>query len=512
MRHEKKCQETLCGGFVKRVRLLGSFGMVVGYAGASFAQAPPNAPQPAALTAPGVFTAMERYGGVTLYNATGLLTDDGRSRVADTARSAALAARTRAWLVSLQGQPVHGIQIDALGGLFVSVGDDEKAQQQFAARLATPHLEVGDRAYTLVLAIRLFGQDTVRPERMKIALEYMHQLDALPSQPRAQDPLPTDLFFIKFSAHEFLAERFYLLGDNANVIPQVRAAFATLPGMRYGDRSYVYVYSMLLQWFVECETSLPQGRAAIDSMVTFLKQHATVPAEEVAKDPELSRLTQSNLSALEANLRSVRLAGTHAPPIYATHWYNMSAPTAAPAADVAAKAPSAKAQALDDGVIRLIQLGDRSCAKCIGALPGLDRIRKQAPPGVQVIYATQTLGFFGASMLDPDQEAAALSHWYTVTQGYGFGIAMWAGVKAPQDDGGMLPYRSPTIDTLSCGLNPMFVVTDGRGIIRDVFVGAGNQHEHRILKLLDHLAAEAKHEPTTHGATALAPATSHPTM
>jgi len=443
-------------------------------------------------------TAAEQFSGWDLYDRLGVLREGTAGWTPLAQRENALHERVQTWIATLHANrpgATTGLQLDPLGALYVAAGQDVIARQQFDARLSTPGLSLDDKAYTLLLATTMFARDTADSPRITEALDYMRQLDAMPEE----------VNFAKYRAHEALADHYYMLGQDADVLVHARKGLALVPRMSFYDYDHVYRYG-LFDTFVTAVSGQPNGRAAIDSMVAFLKPVMSAPTRPAEKEDSMLVWAGQFMYApwLNTVLETEKMIGLPAPAVIATHWYNTPAPTTPAPPAITAIAPAAKQLALNDGTIRLLEFGWIGCVKCVYSLQAMDRIQKMALPGVQTLYVTPTVGWWGATAPSPDEEAEHLRHWYVERHGWSVPIALWAGPKVPQADGGMLPMPTPNdkafqIDKTESG----FMIVDGKGKVRAVYNGAGlnPRKERDIIKMLKHLVAENSQTHPSHPAS-----------
>jgi hypothetical protein len=124
----------------------------------------------------------------------------------------------------------------------------------------------------------------------------------------------------------------------------------------------------------------------------------------------------------------------------------------------------------------------------------MERIRKAAPPNVEVWYVTQTEGSWGLTAYAPDEEAQHLRHYYVERKHYGMPIALWAGPRDSTQDFGSVPRENPSSTAYPIQMTPTFVVVDGRGIIRHISVGYSEDIEKLLSADIQYLAGEAKRQ------------------
>jgi thiol-disulfide isomerase/thioredoxin len=426
-------------------------------------------------------TAAEYDWGLNLYVSSVLTPVSGYgSLVRPDSVEPAIKDRTHAWILQLQAAPVKGLQLDPLGELYVADGQDAVAKRQFAERLATKGLSQDDRAYTLLLATRVFAHPE-NPERIQAALGYMAEIDALPA---------TAIMW-KFRGHVTLGEAYYVTGDGPAVTLHITKALAMTPQMPFERRQPVYHESPIVM-LADVLSGVPGGPARIDSMGKALLPLATPTAEQIAKDSMYFWLGHYWTGEFKGTLQLTAHLGRTAPAVTAMHWYNTDAPTV-----VSTAAPGAQSKALNDGVIRLMEFGEYSCYPCRMALPGMERIRKAAPSNVQVWYVTQTEGSWGATVYSPNDESQHLEHYYVERKHYGMPIALWAGPKDSTQDYGSLPRENPSAAAYPIQATPTFIVVDGKGIVRHISIGYSKEVEKLLSSDIQYLAGEAKRQTST---------------
>lgn len=132
--------------------------------------------------------------------------------------------------------------------------------------------------------------------------------------------------------------------------------------------------------------------------------------------PQQARVRQE----VEATLVGLRQIGHLVPPVTAHAW--LGTPDSL-------YAPSPRIHPFDDGIVRLIAFGRRIDE----IVPILDRIQRQVPSGVQVVFVTETEGAGGPDLLSPADEVTWLRQYYAKTRNVHFVIAVWAGDKVPQE-------------------------------------------------------------------------------
>jgi len=400
---------------------------------------------------------------------------DGRQQVflADTPEyDSTLLARTKQWVASLQQTKVSGLQLDPMGMLYVRVGQDALAQQQFNAKLATRGLSVGERAFTLFLATVVFGADVSNADRVHIALQYLKQLDALPAS-----ALRT-----QYDAHMAMGGAYYIGGDAKNTIWHIEHAFSLMPQLPFHLRE-TREFLML----ADALSGQPNGRAEIDSVGKWLLTQFVPTPAMIAEDSANQWMGVGATENLKSTIQLTNYLGKPAEVITAQYWWNAATPTT-----VSAVAADVRTKALNDGTIRVLEFGDLGCRWCQVALDEFNRLykAKKLPAGAEVWYVTITSGAWGAEPCTGPQEAVHLKHYYLDSKGIQLPIALWAGADTADINGGMRRQESPTWHAYGIQGGPFFVIVDGHGIVRHISMGY-TKHMPVQLGTLKFLAAEA---------------------
>jgi hypothetical protein len=443
---------------------------------AAILQTQAGAQQGTARTTPPI-TAAEEARGLRVYPITGLTSDDGRQRVPQAQLEDAIEQRAKGWFASLQNTPVTGMQLDPMGMLAVVAGQETLARQQFAARLATSHLSVAERAYTLLIATTAFGQSARDTSRMRIALEYLAQLDALPDE----------ALVTKFHGHGRIGRAYYMIGDGDAVIRHLTEAIALIPRIPFEQRLWSQSNGAgeYFPVLADVLSGRPGGRAQLDTLSAVLRKAMRASPDLIAKDSVYLWKTLANVELFEGVLRMTEHVGRRAPAITANYWWNTSAPsTPSPVAR------GATVKTLDDGIIRVMEYGHFGCPGCLESLPKLERLRKRAPANVEMWYVTYGEGTWGVTPCSPDVMAEHLKRYYIERKGYGMPIALFAGEPQPDPDGGRVLGESPSFAAYPIRGYPWFIITDGKGIVRHISLGFS---ESVLARAVQYLVAEAAH-------------------
>jgi hypothetical protein len=314
---------------------------------------------------------------------------------------------------------------------------------------------------------------------MRIALGYLAQLDTMPSS----------TVLSRYRGHVAVAEAYYEVGASAQVITHLKTAFhlvATMPFERRDWLGYRFSFPML----ADALSGLPHGREQIDSMTAWLEPLTHAPPALVDKDRRYEWLSRRASEDLQTLVRQTNFLGRPAPAIVANYWINTS-PPAVP--DSANRGITTKA--LNDGKIRILQLGHYGCPGCLAALPGMERMRQDMPKNVEVWYVSGEGDTWGTTRVTPQEMVDHLRHFYVDRKGYSFPIAIYIGEREPDVDGGSVLTANPLFDLYGLAGFPTFVVTDGHGMVRHISLGFS---EARLRRSVRFLLAEAAHTEASH--------------
>jgi len=420
-----------------------------------------------------IVTPAENARGTRLYGDIGMTALDGR-RVPAALLDSAIDARTRDWVVSLAKNAVSGLQLDAMGELYVRAGEDERAQAQFAARLATPRLSIGDEVFTLAIATRTFGGNASNQERMRIALRYLAELDAL--------QLPDDLLRIRSRAHAWIGESYYKIGDGASALTHINAAFALVAKIAFESRD-VDLETPFIE-MADILSGTPRGRATIDSVGQWLLALQYPPPGAAARDSVYYWTSKRRVDFFKQILQQTSYLGREAPVVVAHYWVN------APRPEVPSSEPGAVMKSLKDGMIRVVEFGHMGCPGCMFGLSKMETMRKTEFSNIRWLYVGTEMDMWGLNKCNPDDCLAHYKHFYLDRKGIrGVELALWIGPRRLDPDGGTQQQQCPTFDTLEILTQPLFLVTDGRGIVRHMQIG---MDEVLLRRSLQYLAAEAE--------------------
>jgi len=480
---------------------LGAQGVSGGAAPAS-TSAPASAP--ARIVGPPVgdvpqarlITPAEEAAALELYPAT-FLNQDEMQRMPDLQVDTAFAQfdtvikeRAKVWVASLPKGLVTGLQIDPMGQLYVAIGQDSIARRLFAQRLSTPKLSVDDRAFTLFAAITAFlGRSSlysapdpfIDPVHVRIAQEYLTQLDALPEIASRR----------KFDAHVLMGSAYYWMGDGPNAAIHLKRALSLVPSLVFDERlDACDAYRML----ADVISAQPKGRETIDSVTKWLRPYYAATPEMIAADPTAKYMGERSEFIFNQAVQVTDFLGRSAPAMTGHYFWNTSKPATPSTADT-----SARVIPVNDGKIRVIEFGHRGCTACMLALPKLDRARKTAPQNVDYLYVTHGDDSWGGKECKTTAECAEHYREYYVEQRkLGLPIAIWFGAREADVDGGTQQKVSPTFAAVPMNAVPMFMVTDGRGIVRHISIG----YSQLLSRTVKYLQAESAHNAAVGTASA----------
>jgi len=411
----------------------------------------------------------------------------------------ALDALVRTWRAGLTqgGAAPHRLELFSMAALDVRVRQYADAQQCIETWLATPGLTDVDRAWILSKSIKLFygllspqhPKDPLPPpEQLVIAHRYLARLEALPASVRG-----IYLFEI-YHASMGLALRFgrvdtaIAYGMRAFALPAEATDYQTRIGMASGGEALI-TFALALSAYPE------RYQHTIDSLITKLRGYLMAPIPTAyAQYPWNMNLVTELRAAFEERVKLVQTIGRPAPALVATDWFNQSTPT--PMSDVA---PEARIKPLNDGVVRLIGFGFFGCPACHAVMAQWQRFQHDLPPGAELLFYERSSGSWGGDLIEPKEEAGHLRHYYVERKHYTYPIAVWAGPKVPNDEGGHVPLYSPTMKTLGFFGGPHFIIVDGNGTLR---YRSDMWSEIEMLRVLTQLTQEQRHHTATTAATA----------
>jgi len=385
----------------------------------------------------------------------------------------AVSTASAVWLTRVLQSPTRGIQLDQAGRVGVAAGREPYAQQQIAARLATPGLSIGDRAFAIRTGVLAFS-DFYAPARLPIAEQYMRTLDAMGDSAAAW----------RYEAHASLIWTYYLLGRSADVIRHGDAAIALLERIPYQNRNLFFgqVEEHVYSPTVEALTGQPDGRAHIARLNAQIRAAVTVPSALLTEDKDYQYVEGMYKQGASAFITGNEKLGTAAAPLIAHHWINRGSSDSATVS-------------MNDGKIRVLEFAHTGCLPCVYALYGLERLRKQFPD-VEPTLLTWTFGYWGNRLVEPAEEVEQLTKYFVTDTKISFPVGIWSGKKVPNVDGGITPEESPNLKDYPLFGKPMLWIIDGHGTIRRVFTGYNRDVERQMAQTLDFLRREASNIAT----------------
>jgi thiol-disulfide isomerase/thioredoxin len=423
---------------------------------------------------PGVVTAAEAARNLEIYPLIGVIGNNG-VRVDPAHLDSVINEMTRAGIKSLENVPVNGIQSVPMSRLYAKTKQDAMAERQLDSRIATPWLSIGDKAYALLAGTLLFSTDLADTTRMRVARKYMTQLDALPE----------GAITLRFHAHAALASRYYRVGDGKRVREHMETVLHLVQQMPFERRNWSAIGGAFLV-LANVLSGEPNGRTAIDSIGKWLLPYTQSPI--VGIDSQYHWASVNNRRDFEKVLQMTAFLGQKIPDVQAHYWWNTPVPKERSQDDSLASRRN-----FGDGKIRLSEFGTFGCGACKAALPKLEQIRQRAPSNVEVWYVTSGGDVWGATRETNAAGAEHLRKYYIDQKRFGLPIALWIGQREPDADGGTLQKQNPVWDAIGIRSIPVFVVTDGRGIVRHISIGFS---EPVLTSAVNYLVAEASRATT----------------
>jgi hypothetical protein len=379
--------------------------------------------------------------------------------------------RAQVWVVSLPKMMLKGMQLDPYGELAVTAKQDKLAERQIALRLANAGLSLAERAYTLAMAAQAFASAET-PERLPVAERYIAQLDALGAAAA----------YWRFRARGPLVSAYYRLGFTADVARHGTQALRLLGDIPYVYRDVFYGPNagFLYGSTVDALSGQPDGRATLRALNTQLLQWAMPPAELVALDSMYvwqGKRWKGDMEHLAAMSERIGQPGTA---LVSNYWVNRGA------------SRDSQTVAVNDNKIRVLEIGSFTCAPCMAAVSGLERLHQQYPE-VEFNFLTSTIGTWGNRIVEPKVEADRIAEHFLTMKKITFPIGIALSPRVPTEDGGaetvvtMPTWRTdqyPQID------KPTFYVLDGKGIIRRVIAGYDRGLEKTLGTIVEFLQKE----------------------
>jgi len=373
------------------------------------------------------------------------------------------------WLAHLQGDAVHGMQLDPSSEVGASARQDAYAKAQIAARLATPGLSFRDKAFTYLTAVQSFTNEYT-PERFPIAEQYLDALDALGDSAA----------YWQLEARKPLIQAYFHLGRSDDVIRIGVRALQLVRVLSFHDRGRLLpsrgsdMYAMV----IDALAGRSDGRPRIDSLNRMLESSLATPPHLAALDSEFIEMGMSYRQEFTRLIAATSKLGTMGAPLVSNYWLNR------PSRDSAIIPVS-------DGKIHVIEMGSYDCPACVIALHGMQRLHNSAPD-IAVVMLSWTQGFWANRLIDADEEAAHLTTYFLDHEHITIPIGIWKAKKAINEDGGLTPENcGPNLVTYPAAGKPMIWVIDGRGMIRHVFLGFSRETETQLLHIVQFLQREA---------------------
>jgi hypothetical protein len=381
--------------------------------------------------------------------------------------TSAVATAGREWLAKLSTGVRAGIQLDPTGRVSVAARADKEAHGQITKRLATPGLSLTDRAFTYRTAVEAFA-DHRTPERLPFAEQYLAKLDAM----------GPDAVAWQFEARIPLVSAYYQLGRSNDVARHGTRAMALVAVMSFFDRASMYWGGRnLYAATVEALAGGPGGRALIDQVNATLRDAAVPSAAIVALDSSFRRIGQEFTYNLNNMVRASERLGSVGAPLVSNLWLNRASPDSATVP-------------VNDGKIRIIETGSTGCPACMMAMYGLQRLRDRFPE-IEPVLLISTYGAWANRLVEPDQEAKELTNFFLNTAKLTYPVAIWKSPKARNADDGMTPRDAgPNFVNYPMFSKPIVWVLDGRGTIRQVFIGFNRDTEAKVAQTIQFLQAE----------------------
>jgi len=386
----------------------------------------------------------------------------------------------RHWITELERAPTPQFQQVPMAALYARIGNDAEATQRVAAMLAKPGITVAERVWILHAAVRFLLQteDLPTPARIQQARKYLAQMEAVSAADNAIDRFESAMMIMAASAR---------IGDVKQGLQDGWHAYDMFNHVSdYETRALMATNENFIRFALLLSAS-PTGHTTIDSLVTMLQNAVALPPALAAKDTALRRYEAGRRVDLEKLTKKVAFFGRPAAPFVATNWYNQPLP--AQTSDVI---PNARVRALNDGEIRIIAMGFFGCPWCERAMAQFERLRPRLPKGVDLVYYTYTDGNWDGDLVEPQEEAEHLRHYYLERKHFTFPIVIWASPKEPTPEGGMLPRRSPMLDAYAFNAGPTIIVVDGHGVVRHYQEGLQN-YDTDLKTTIDQLVQERDH-------------------
>jgi len=384
--------------------------------------------------------------------------------------------KAHAWLARLEGTPISGLQQDAYFQVAANADEVALARKYIAARLAAPGLSAADRAYTYETAIETFAHpgDPKAAEHLPIAEEYLKQLILL--GPAGPGGLSRLLF-----AHLALIRAYYEANRPADVVRHGLAAVELTAKVPFKARMAMFDGTMnsTHELIVDAMIRVLGGRQKIAAKNAALERATVPPADSIALDSSFFWFGKSYRETLDRQIQMAEMVGQQRGDIISNYWIN-TADTGAHTVRV------------NDGKIRVIEIGSHTCGICLMGLDGLQRIHT-AFPTVETIFLSWTIGTWGNRILPPEEEAGLLTDMYKKKRNVTLPIALWRQQRTQGPDGDLMAIgdtstffsRYPELG------KPQYYVLDGTGTVRRTFSTWSRDIERRIVEVVQHLLRES---------------------
>jgi len=386
----------------------------------------------------------------------------------------ALDSLVRHWLAGLSATRVERWQRMPQALLYEHIAQDSAMQSRVEALLATPGISVPERAwiYATIIHAMLVSNEELPPTRLAIAQAYIARLAALPR---------AEALRAYFATLDVAAKYYAAVDRRQDALNAGMRAYALL-AQADDETRIALAQGDLILTLGSILCTQPNGRVVIDSMMSVIT-HALDPSPAaLARDTALRTLSQLAHVTFEYSVgKLISYMGRPAAPFIAKYWYNQPTP-ATPAPSI----PEARVKRLDDGTIHVIGMGFLGCPGCHGAMEALQHLAPTFPRGVEVAYYVFTSGWWNGVEIEPAREVEILRRYYLEHRKYTFPIAIWAGNGDGDSNSG------PMVNAYGIRGFPTFLVVDGKGIVRSVFMGFG-RYETRLKPILDQLIREREH-------------------
>jgi hypothetical protein len=378
-----------------------------------------------------------------------------------------VATHAEKWLTEIEKRPIKGLQHDPAGRISVSAKNEKTAQEQFAKRLATPGLPLADRAYTYMMAVGAFANWRF-PGRLPIAEEYLAALTKL--GPAAA---PWQL-----RARAGLVGTYMMLGRSDAVLRHGMSAMRLLPSMAYADQEQ---YGFLVaNQLLDAISGMPEAQAKLDTIATYLQTTIHPPAAMLVEDSSLVVAAEGRRQIMyEKWTKNRELLGQVGKPFFAQYWVNR-------ASSDSASIP------VNDGKIRIVQIFDYACDGCVGAVSGLERIKKRNP-NVEVMALTWTFGTWGNRIVEMAEEAKLLGEKFVTANKFTLPIGIWYSKQFDDDvvTRHIKAWTGGNYDNYPCEGKSSLWIFDGKGRIRRIVTVGGRDGEILMERTVQFLQKEA---------------------